>query len=453
MVIERLFLYPPLAFARVGPSPTPCDAFTWGPNDLRPRGTGKTTVQPAETLRVAADGTVTSSVPDRVRFKDASGLRPVCPFFELHGSWELDGQRGEGPITPEVLATFDLSAADLRWEVRVGNLKAFHLTQVDGDRITASVEDLAGDDNDVHPLAGLSPTGAEQPLVRADARVLLGSVQLTRPTTEFPEFRLRFSPASGAVYGPTNLAARPDRYELPAERLVLNPDATWCRHRFAGSDPRTAPGGLFAGVQTGMSLGLVDDVCDGIVRCSLPGVAAAAARIVAGPPDYAPDRRPFTSLADGLADRVKRSEVADPGYLAEIDRTTAEMRDLFERVLETMGNINLDAQNNRVREPNGTSAFPRLESLSDRPLPLTELGRQQHRRFVALEVIEDMLREEPDLIDEWIRPPNSVEPRYDRRMPALIRGSDGRPMHLTRRQYDLLVAWAQRLRRDTEPGT
>lgn len=465
-MIQRLWLYPPLAFARLGPSKTPCDSFCWGPNDTRPRGTGKTTIQPSETLSVAPDGSVTASVPDTIMFKDADGFKPVCPFFELHGVWELDGQEQDGPVTPEVLAAFGLTAADLRWRVEVANLKPFHYTLRADDRVAASV-DLSGDVTQVQALAATAPPGTAQPLLPPGAQLPLGHVQLTRPTPGFPEFRLRFTPAAGVVYGPTNLPDRSSVFVLPAERRILNPDAPWCGFRLAGDDPRTNPGGLFASDDEGVSLGLVDDVCDGLVHCWLPGVEQASARIVVGPPDYAPDRRPFTSLADGLADRVTRHEVADPAYVEDFALTSREVRDFFERVLETMDNVNVDAQNDRARLENASiaralglqpetaadKAFPRLESLADRPLPLTEQGRQRHRRFVALEALEDLLRERPGLIQAWIREPLTGERYYDRRMPAVMRGSDRMPMHVTRRQYDLLVAWVRRLRRDVEPGT
>ena len=55
-------------------------------------------------------------------------------------------------------------------------------------------------------------------------------------------------------------------------------------------------------------------------------------------------------------------------------------------------------------------------------------------------MLEDRLREAPDLMDRWLRPPLDPNPFFDRRMPALMRGSDGRPIHLTRRQYELLQA-------------
>jgi hypothetical protein len=58
-MIQQVWLYPPLAIARLGPSDIPCDSFNWGTNDMRPRGTGQTTIEPAETLHLAVDGTVT----------------------------------------------------------------------------------------------------------------------------------------------------------------------------------------------------------------------------------------------------------------------------------------------------------------------------------------------------------------------------------------------------------
>ena len=447
-MIEELKLYPPLAYGRLGPSTTPCPNYDFGPSDLHPRGSGKTIIRPAETLSVAADGTVTASTPAAVAFKDAAGFRPVCPFFELHGTWVLGGERQSGPITLAVLQDNGVRLADVRWRVSVANLKAHHYTLANGDRIAASAE-LAGDDTGKRTLRGASPQSAPRPLVPAGRSVPLGNVQLTRPTAGFPELRLRFTPAGGFVYGPTDLPARGSRFVLPLERLILNPDSAWGRFVVSGDDPRVAPAALFAGADdVGRSLGLVDDTCDGVVRCTVPGVPPVVARIVVGPPDFAPDRRPVVSAADGLTDRVRRGDVRDPAYVADESLTTLEIRDLMERVLETMDNMNLDAENSRLG-----GEFPLLEPLPGRPLPLTEFGRQKHRRFVALEVFEDILREQPDLVERVIREPLAQSPVFDRRMPALMRGADGRPMHLTRRQYDLLMAWGERLRRTIEEGT
>lgn len=82
---------------------------------------------------------------------------------------------------------------------------------------------------------------------------------------------------------------------------------------------------------------------------------------------------------------------------------------------------------------------------------------------MALEVLEDMIRERRELIQEQVRAPAQADgpgavtlasPRfYTRQMPSGMRGSDAYPMHLTRRQYDLLVGWADQLREDTEPDS
>lgn len=464
-MIESIWLYPPLAFARLGPSQTPCDSYAWGPNDVSPRGTGKTTIVPLETLRVSANGTVSATTPKSIAFKDAAGFRPVCPFFELHGRFTLRGQTVEGPITPAVLADSGLTLADVRWRVDVANLKAFHYTLDNADRVAATLQ-LPGDVHDRRELRGVSPTGPGRPLVLAGRAIPLGRVQLTRPSSAFPELRLRFTPAAGRVYGPTDLPRRAPDWPVPAPQLILDPRATWCRFRVV-DDARTNPSGLFAIDADEVSLGLVDDVCDGVITCTVGNADAAQARVVVGPPVYAPDRRPFVSLADGLTDRVRRGDVRDPAYVADTEQTTREIRDLMERVFETVGLVNADFQNLRARSENAgiaaslglpataanDRAFPAMEPLLDRPLPLTELARRQHRRFLSLEVFEDMLRERPDLIDQIVREPVSGERFYDREMPALFRGSDRHPMHLTRRQYDLLKAWAARLRAETEPGT
>ncbi|MFF3335600.1 hypothetical protein ACFYWX_39735 [Streptomyces sp. NPDC002888] len=475
-MIERIWLHPPLAFARLGPSPTPCANYHYGPSDLSPRGTGKTVVQPTPSLELDEDGTLTERLPEageRVRFKDADGFRPICPYFELYGTWtSADGRRHTGePITVDVLTAFGIDLADVRWSVHVANLKAHQCTGSRGDRIEAAVE-LPGDEHRRRPLEGRSPDGATRPLVPPGRHVPLGSVQLPRPDTRFPELRLRFTPGTGAVYGPTNLPDRTERYVLPEDRLFLSPDAAWCAFTLSGAtDARTAPSGLFAGSTPrdgGVSLGLVDDVCDGLIGVELPGGPTARARIVVTPPDFAPDRRPFTSLADGLADRVKREEVRESAYVTDQPELTAlEVRDLFERVLEAMDAVNVDAQNDRATLENLSTAealglpadqarartFTPPAPLDGVILALTERGRRRHRRFVALEFLEDLFREQPDLLERVIRGPRDEQEWYDRRMPVAVRGSDAYPMHLTRRQYDLLTAWVRSLRASVEEGT
>ena len=472
-MLKKLWIYPPLAFARLGASNIPLASFHWSENDDSPRGTGKTTIEPALTLDVDERGNITSHIPEKIVFKDPDPqqpdqflFRPVCPFFEIHGEWEIDGNTESGAITISVLDKLGLTAKDIKWTVKIGNYKPYHYTLEAGDKIEGEVK-VTGDDTSRKPLEGFSPQGTSPSLIPPGQSIPLGSIQLTKPNGEFPGFRLRLTPAKGYVYGPTNLFGRSREYQLPESHLILNPNAAWCNWNPTsanGTDSRTNPPSLYAQDGNGTSLGLVDDVGDGLISCEISDVVAYA-RFTVGPPDFQPDRRHVVSIADGLADRVKRLEVLEPSYIDSPEAWSAtelEIRDLMEKVYETMGGMNLDIQNGRSQVANIRSGlpeetaekllFPQMEPRPGHDLPLTELGRQNHRRFVAYEVFKDRLREMPDLFDKWIRNPHGNYPYYTRQMPTLMRGSDAYPLSLTRRQYDLLKAWLQRLRQEVEHG-
>jgi len=493
-MLEALWLYPPLAFARLGTSDEPLEAFYWGPNDESLEGTGKTTITPARSLVVGADGAVETRHPAaRLRFRDADGLKPVCPFFELHGRWRSeDKTASEVQVTEALLASMGKKVSDLRWKVEVANLKPYFMTRDEDTRIDASVL-MSGDEFGEKPLLGRSPAHAMQPLVPFDRHIPLGVVQLIRPDEAHPGLRLRFRPPKGDIYGPPNLKTREfdgEAYDIPERFLILNAGSSWAKWTPPREDPRGLPGFQFAADKNFVSLGLVDDTCDGIITCGLAGTELVArARVAVAPPHYAPDRRHLISIADGLKDRVGREEVHSDSYFSETEtarRVTAdaagqlgeqkisrremarvEIHDLLERVLETMGLSNLDAFNDRVGvHQNPFSAVTSGEALAagerrafdpppgpDDHLPLVEAARQSHRRLSSLEIFENLLRQRPSLIPERIREPVDPSPYFDKRMPALMQGSSGEPLHLTRRQYDLLVAWARILRASTKDGS
>lgn len=480
MILKRIWLTPPFAIARVGMSPTPMDAYSWGKNDLSPRGTGKTTIEPAETLVLSETGEVSSKIPETVIFKDDMGFRPVCPYFELKGEWEDDdGEIYKGSITIDILNKAGIDIATVKWSIEIGNLKAYHYTLADQEKIYAKQE-LAGNNNSKVELFGFAnDIDGEESLFISESKMPMGFVQLSKPNNEFPELRLRFFAPKGKIYGPVDIEERMEKntrdenYQIPEEQLIVNPNSKWATYRADTS--RTNPGGLLAmysynsnGQTINSSVGLIDDVGDGTIKCSI-GELVATCRITVAPPDFAPDRRPFVSLADGLKDRVSRLDVISEEYLSNHELTSLEIRDLFERILETLELMNLDFQNYRAIRTNREIAqgiglpddvgirklFPVIEdsNLPNRSLPLTEIGRQQHRRFVALEVIEDKLRENPELLDKWVRKPMTGDKFYDTKMPPLMRGSDRYPMHITQRQYNLLKAWVKSLRTNETPGT
>src|ERR1700722_8702690 len=316
MLIEALWIYPPLAFARLGGSDIPLESFAWGEDDTTPHGTGKTTIAPATTFEVADDSTLSSYLPDNIRFKDAQGFRPVCPFFELHARWsDAQGNKTEGAVTMQLLAELGLGLAQFAWTVQVANLKPFNMVKDPATRIGAIV-DITGNNHASLELQGRAPAGAVNPLVPPDRYIPLGSVRLIKPSHEFPQVRLRFTPAKGIFYGPTNLKERWKDITLDERFLFLNKDSPWCSWKPTDDDPRGTPGGQYAQDDNAVSYGMVDDVCDGIIECTLkagpwtanPAGVLARARIAVAPPDYAPDRRHLASLADGLKDRVDRAQ-------------------------------------------------------------------------------------------------------------------------------------------------
>jgi hypothetical protein len=545
-MIKRIWLYPPLAFARVGSSPVPCKNFDWGPDDLTPHGTSRTRVRGIETLQVTKDGTILSCPPaDSVVFRDQDGVRPVCPFFELHGAWDDNGRDDEGPITPGLLARFNMSASDLTWTICVVNDKAYHLTHSRGDRIAATLQ-ILGDDCGKQPLEGRSSDQKSDPLVPPDKFIPFGSVQLTKPSSDLPEFRLRFTPGAGKVYAPANLMERiadlrfpkapiqdvtqaiknstftqdpvaaltevcltlnePWRgFTLPEPQRLLNPNSSWANHctlsvsdvmatlprllqrlldlytlrsradyselvrmlLTPGVDVGNLPPGLFAFAveppKLISSLGMIDDLGDGLITAELKGMQAAA-RVVIAPPSYAPDRRQPVSLADGLADRVGRSEVREPTWVDgdNAQAADAEVHDLLDRAYETVGLQNVDAVvdlfrlENENRASRGDSPYSPEKArellwegaklVSIQPMPLLALARQHHRHNTVRERFENFVRETDHWLERFVREPAGEQRFYDTRMPGVMRGFDRRPLHLTRRQYELLTAWTKRMR-------
>lgn len=504
-LLTRVFLAPPLAFARVGASATPCDAFNWASNDITPRGVGQTSLEPAKTLTIDDDGTVSASVQREILFRDENGIRPVCPFFELHGEY-IDGAgiARTGPITVGLLAGWGSSPADVVWSVHLGNLKAFHYTRRVADRIDAKVS-VAGNVHSRVALLGWSPDGDTEPLIRRNRPMPMGAIQVPKPDAAHPEIRLRFYAPKGHIYGPEDLVGRIEEldfdirinaewraFALPVDRLIVNPNATWPRYvpsvadvgPFNERDYRNTPGGLLAAPASAIpwlpegeirerSLGLVDDVSDGIISCDVRvkgQTVSARARIVVGPPDFAPANRPPVSLADNLADRELRDGPRQSRW-SDDDLTTIVL-DIFERAFETSDLMHRDYQNWRsIRTNNnefseqGSRAWLDVEDLekllwsSPDPgsvsdglsdgMPIVHSGTRQHRRHNAVTFLVDRMRENPQIFDEWIRRPLDPLPFYDKRMPALMRGSDGRPHHLTRRQWELVRLWITQIRAGT----
>src|SRR4029434_1991754 len=102
-----------------------------------------------------------------------------------------------------------------------------------------------------------------------------------------------------------------------------------------------------ANVGDNRSWGVVDDTCDGVIeaRVVIQGRRfVATTRIFSSCPDYAPDRRPFYSIGDDVADRdlPLSEDISTSPDNGRFDEAQHEVADLFERAFETASMFNLD---------------------------------------------------------------------------------------------------------------
>jgi len=572
--IIGVYLDPPMAIARVGGARHPMDAYTWEIDENPHRGV-QTRIVPAPSLHPRSergDGhwphRLVVHRPERITFKDDHGrIKPVAPFFELWARVQDDtGSTVSVPVTETFLTARGASLADVVFTVDAGNRKAQSRTKLASCAALAHVV-FAADSYRPHRLDAISPRTRDQvPLVRPDAPLPLGSVQTFKPNrddwscqTRLDQVRLRFTPGKGDTFGPpdagiaTASPRTPGDFE-PAvteygtahamtrpENRFLSPDTPWSGFNFrTGGTPKwPTPQDSYDGAREGAGdgWGTIDDTCDVILQASLTiggRKFRAMARAFAGPPDFAPDRRPMYSIRDELEDRELPSPVPD------IDTTPDEILDLFRRIFETASLVNLDQRRAWALAGNAgmlggsgpddpdwdDGISPRLGPKSmradDAPyaqitpdytpgqgdtrvpsagpheaLPYTMVVQQVHARMADSPVLREFLARRPDRVRQIIRPPfgrvadlparvgirkpaevpvgkwdadptDGADPRqpsetappryrdprdvmdiaYDMRMPPFMRHSMGVPLSITRRQYDMLMGYLDRLETD-----
>ena len=467
-IMQGIFVTPPIAVARLGGSTTPQDAYKWleSPN---PRSSGETTIAPDWSLTVLSDAAVTPSMPSALQLRDGPLIRPVCPFFEL---WALLGEPDsapatwrEAPITPALLAQHAAGLGDLLVRVDAQNRKVARRTSnTDLSFGTFPPLELRGDDHAAVALLATSPprVAAARKLIPAGRNIPLGFFQVLKstpqpapgtapwttlvdgqPLVNVEAIRFRFTPARGHFYGPPATAlpqtAPGGASFAPVEsgRAFLNPNAGWSG--FVPPGDLVVPADTYDGADVGrnQSLGVVDDTCEARIEVSLalPGgrTLSAAANVFVGPPDFAPDRRPFLSLADELNDRSgdssARTAVLSP------DERDAWVENLFERIYETVALLNIDfwrGQNALTLSGNRLAATPisddqvpdprramggrdalrsRLFALAAPnpvdPLPLTRHGRMRHRVLSDRQNLRDLIAQTPGRLQTLVRPPTA----------------------------------------------
>lgn len=535
MAAERIlavFFLPPMAIGRLGGGATPLESFIWA-EDPTLHGSHPTVIEPAVTFEVQDDGSLRTYMPTSLRFRDGDRLRPVAPFFELWATVE-DAQGGcrDLPLTLDLLAAHGATLDHIQYTITVANRKAQRRT---GSAACAYIaqRQVRGTDHTKHPLLAWSPHNAdEEPLVWFDHPIPLGHFQVIRPLPRSENgvnlaiARVRFTPARGEVYGPSTAIAGPASsvppgqmfppqteqgrlHELvPPQNRILNPNTPWSRYvgdALGQQDPQ--PSDSYDGSKIGdqTSWGVVDDTCDGVIeaRVVLHGERfVAQARVLASTPDYSPDRRPFFSFAEDLADRdcppLPPLEQWDP---ATLETTEAEIADLFERAFETASQVNLDAMrwqgiHNNASDPppvtypdlpqvdqrsmsnadviEGSEALfgddrlrvfpPQQDSVSvpGARLPYASLVRDVHAPLADINVLLEFLATQAAFVRRLIRPPfgrvrelavdpapepspQHRDPRvvrdqlHDMRMPPYIRDSDNTALSLSWRQYHALM--------------
>ncbi|KUJ73470.1 hypothetical protein AVO45_15435 [Ruegeria marisrubri] len=540
--IREIFFLPPMAVARLGPGKTPLESYEWQ-QDLDAHGNNKTVIRSNVTLRENEDGSVSAYLPDpkKIRFRDegTGALRPVAPFFELWARMHdaRTGEEYETPVTLDLLEEQGLSLRHIRYDVTVGNQKAARRTGDAACGFRARTE-FAGDDFSRKALLAFSPhTSQQQPLVYEHNPIPLGTVRAVRPVRPDSDeakpladpstLRLRFTPPAGEVYGPPDTAFGPATLAVPGykndppkseygriheivppQNRILNPDTPWSKWiMMTGIHDDPEPHDSYDGARVGndQSWGVVDDTSDGVIEATLSVGGErliARARIFTGPPDFAPDCRPFYSLEDDLADRdLSLVSVTDDNYLD----AKAEVVDIFRRAFETNSLINLDdiraqglkdnaslqAQTKIAPTPGlpSTDAASMTEKDAVKPDKIPDLIRPQpvsvfsnsvpndrlpytvavkfvHEQLIDEENLLDFLRRRPDFVKRLMRPPFGIlsqmepdpnpdqppnpafrDPRivrdmmHDARMPPYMRDSNYFPLSLSRRQYHLVMSF------------
>jgi hypothetical protein len=443
--IVELRILPPFAISRLGSSPEPMDNYDLVINDP----IGYREIHAAHTFMVDRESGEISlkRPPFKVRFRDDKGrIRPIAPFLEVWA--RLAGEDHFIPLTGDLLDRAGLAPDAVKWRVHVANIKAYRRTGDPNDQIAAETGVFS--DHEPHDLIGQCKNFFD------DKSIPLGFVQYIRPTAEFPEIRLRYTPAAGKVYGPP---PDPGPKDPNIADAVYDPekggwkgyrDPTDVQKNPIGVRKATNPGNIYAGKADGndqISYGYLDDECDGIVEVELElnGIRLEAfARIAAGPPTFAPDSFPVRTVADELAQALFGPDLDGPASEQEI----AEARDIVRRALETVRLMNT-AQMNKPSQQRGVGMARMdfldvnraLEPIVDPAVADSLAIRSRHERVLlaldsgSLVWFARILRDHErvgDLSDDGRR-----------KMPALMRNADGRHLALTRRQVNQVRAAAE----------
>lgn len=469
MKILELRILPPIAIGRLGASDTPMAAYNLTIDPDNPLNFRK--IIPETTFTVdPKTGVLKAGKPSKIQFKDAASLDdckgkilPVAPFLEVFAITDDDPGTLK-PLTVHLLEAAGHKLGDISWDVNVGNIKIYRRTGKEGDKISAVIKDIKTYQQ--QDLLGQCPNfikGKSLPL---------GKVQFIQPTKEFPELRFRFTPGPGKVYGSalkryTSFKCEVDDPVIDSEDLIIydKDKGTWrgfydkAKKEWVGYSETAAinpiytnPAQIFAGFNDDpgnrYSWGYLDDECDGYVTVKLKtktGQLTANAHISAGPPAFAPDTLPIRVVSDELEQIIKGVDVDETVTLDEAE-------DIIRRALETIRLMNTAIMNgnNYEGKPNQASTMVR-QNTNDfgrlyEPIMATSLVDNLALQVLHERVFNGLATGASPWFADLLRRPDEIgdlSAKGLRKMPALMRGADGRSLTFTHRQINMIVEAAK----------
>ncbi|WPV67865.1 hypothetical protein [Chitinophaga sp. LS1] len=457
MQISGLRILPPIAIGRLGSSSLPMDAFRLDVDPTNPLDFRKITVE--ESYKVdPATGIMTKFTPEKVIFKDATNIdvkngtvRPVAPFLEVFAI-TTDNPDQLVPLTIDLLTKAGYNLDSISWHVHLANIKLYRRTQSEKDKINAEITYIQS-----HQLI---PVDGECANFVSGRKLPLGHVQFIQPTTDFPQIRFRFTPGPGRIYGCSTTripddgsAPEPDPLYLKYgdDFLLYSKDGDWFNY-VEGNQERpilTNPAGIFAGYDQGnnrVSWGYVDDECDGRITIELKKsdgtLLTASAHVCAGPPAYAPDTLPVRVVTDEIEQILLGPDV-------DKEVPIEEAQEIVRRALETVRLMNTAIMNgnNYYGRPRPASMMPAQDS--------NDFGRM-YEPIMAPSIVDNLaVRAIHERVfngigtpststwfDSALRRPDTIgnlSNEERRKMPAMMRGADGRALCFTYRQIHTII--------------
>lgn len=456
MSILEIRILPPLAIARLGAAAEPLEAFELETDPDNPLDYRRIVPQPSLEVCKTTGEILRAYVPEQIRFKDENKkIRPVAPFLEVYVRTSEQPEELQ-PLTPDLLHMEGLSMASLHWDVVLGNIKLFRRTGDVDDQIHA--QHLGIRDHERHPMLGHCKNflhGKTLPL---------GHVQFIKPNKDFPEIRFRYTPAAGIVYGSRRQRLVPDQNNVPVlqpdpiidndDLILYNENKDWLNYTESVGPALTNPAGIYAGYANTdgnqVSWGYLDDECDGHVKVFLKlqdgKVLHAQSYIGAGPPAFAPDTLPIRVITDEMEQLLYGPEVK------EEEVSLDEATELVLRALETVRLMNTAVMNgNPVNGRLNVASTMVRQNTNDferyyEPIAASSLVDNLALRALHERVFSALSAGGAPWFAQALRQPEEIgdlSAATLRKMPALMRGADGRSLTLTRRHIDMVIKAAR----------